>query len=189
MCPRRSELGGMPLGDDWPTEDTWRTVSHQFGVPDVVEGMTLRSCTWCGSLHPEDFLALASKGYTVGPTDKNYKVYLMAPPDDLDDRIATMKTRPVYRALVEQRGQAAADEWAAAEGSLIMGGTTIGKFYTQHLSPEQGDRFRALVDQRKMIVGFPGYFYARIYVPQTEAEAAAQPQQTEASDGGDQPSS
>jgi len=33
-------------------------------------------CTFCGSLHPDEFLKRAKEGDKVTPTDKNYKCYL-----------------------------------------------------------------------------------------------------------------
>lgn len=35
-----------------------------------------RSCSYCGSLHPDDFMAAIDAGATLVPTDKCYKVYL-----------------------------------------------------------------------------------------------------------------
>ena len=135
-CPRRM----VEYGPFERTEhlDTWLPGTSFANAPAEADGVPLRSCSFCGSIHPEDFLALAEKGYAVGPTDKNYKVYLGSPHTGQD----------------------------------------IGKFYTVHLSPEQGDRFRALYESGAMRIGMPGYFYARIYVP-TTTPAATQ----ESSDG------
>lgn len=35
-----------------------------------------RSCSYCGSAHPDDFMAACREGVLLGPTDKAYKVYL-----------------------------------------------------------------------------------------------------------------
>lgn len=63
-CPRRQEVAGFPgqPGFD-PSEenaDTW--------IDD--------RCSWCGSLNPSRFLEQVVSDAEVGPTDKNYKVYL-----------------------------------------------------------------------------------------------------------------
>ncbi len=34
------------------------------------------TCSYCGSIKPEDLLAAIKEGQTICPTDKNYKVYL-----------------------------------------------------------------------------------------------------------------
>ena len=64
-CPRRvGELGPWERGkglDTWAIRDQMRT------------------CSFCGSLHPADFMDLIEQGWVVGPTDKNYKVYLSGP--------------------------------------------------------------------------------------------------------------
>lgn len=78
------------------------------------------SCTFCGSMHPDDLLEAIREGQEIGPTDKSYKLYV--------DGMA-------------------------------------GKFYTHHLSPEQGDEFIALWEQGKINWGYPGRPYVRLYIP------------------------
>lgn len=94
-CPRRmGELG--PWSRD-AGEDRW-DIREQFH-----HGIVARHCSFCGSLHPEDFLRLLEEGAVAeGPTDKGYKVYVHAP---------------------DGRGT---------------------KFYSQHFSAEQWQRYRAL---------------------------------------------
>ena len=58
LCPRRGESAG-PF--KLPEEDAWG------------EGKT---CSYCGSLDPDVFLDRARKGEELGPTDKDYKVYV-----------------------------------------------------------------------------------------------------------------
>lgn len=36
-------------------------------------------CSFCGSLHPDRFMALLREGFEVGPTDKPYKAYIKTP--------------------------------------------------------------------------------------------------------------
>jgi hypothetical protein len=70
-CPRREEDGthihrpqfALPTG---PNLDTW----------EVREKDGLRKCSYCGSVHPDDFLARLKAGDALGATDKNYKAYL-----------------------------------------------------------------------------------------------------------------
>ena len=57
-CPRR------PYGDvfNLPEEDTWRPERN--------------TCSFCGSIHPDDFIEAIRSGAPLTPTDKNYKVYV-----------------------------------------------------------------------------------------------------------------
>jgi hypothetical protein len=55
-CARRSE----PFIVE-PAEDYWRCD---------------RTCSYCGSMHPEDMLSGIALGMKVVPTDKTYKVYV-----------------------------------------------------------------------------------------------------------------
>jgi len=119
VCPRR-----VAEGRDNPvfrqTEDHWRD-----------EGGNLRTCSYDGSLHPDDFLRLVREHTEVGPTDKSYKFYVHA-----------------------------ADEHVRG----------AGKFYTHHLSKEQGDEFITLWEEGKVLWGYPGRPYVRLFIPHT-AEA------------------
>lgn len=69
-CPRRAEDGtdttDSPFTFAGPNRDTW----------DVREPGGLRKCSYCGSVHPDDFIARLKAGDELGPTDKNYKAYL-----------------------------------------------------------------------------------------------------------------
>lgn len=63
QCPRRAEIGANVAGHPFklPKEDNWRR-----------DG----TCSYCGSLSPELFFKAVEDGCEVGPTDKNYKLYL-----------------------------------------------------------------------------------------------------------------
>lgn len=62
-CPRRIETGGMrfPHEDQGPTPDRWREDN---------------TCSYCGSLNPDEVLRRIKAGEEVGPTDKSYKLYI-----------------------------------------------------------------------------------------------------------------
>jgi len=65
-CPRRmSDFG------PWKREE---------GLDDFTSGHGIigqaRGCTFCGSMHPDDFMEAARTGAEIGPTDKSYKVYV-----------------------------------------------------------------------------------------------------------------
>lgn len=59
-CPIRDELGDTSMFD-LPQEDTWNP-----------------TCSWCGSLNPDEFMRRAEAGDELGPTGKSYKVYVGA---------------------------------------------------------------------------------------------------------------
>ncbi len=66
LCPRRQENPGP-----WsfiPDKDTWR--ENESGR---------LTCSYCGSLAPELFMEAVEAGYSVVPTDKNYKAYVNIP--------------------------------------------------------------------------------------------------------------
>jgi hypothetical protein len=66
LCPRRSEMGITDSSHPFkvPNSDHWRMRDGH------------RTCSWCGSLHPDDFMECAEVGKKLTPTDKNYKVYV-----------------------------------------------------------------------------------------------------------------
>lgn len=66
-CPRRCEGPAYATKD----EDHWRDDGR---------------CSYCGSISPDVFLQAVARGDEVGPTDKNYKVYVALPRPDVGDR-------------------------------------------------------------------------------------------------------
>lgn len=61
-CPRRNESA---LGIAAP------------GDPDVwTDRESHRECSWCGSIHPDDFINMVSQGAELTPSDKSHKVYV-----------------------------------------------------------------------------------------------------------------
>ena len=83
-------------------------------------GRQKTSCSYCGSMDPEDFMEGVRSGAEIGPTDKSYKFYF---------------------------------------------GNHDGKFYTQHLSEEQGWEFHRLWTAKSINFGYPGYPYVRVFIP------------------------
>lgn len=56
-------------------------------------------------------------------------------------------------------------------------GEHSGKFYTAHLSPEQGHEFWELTKEKKVNWGYPGYPYVRIYLPGPSEDAGKKPEE------------
>jgi hypothetical protein len=94
------------------------------------EGELTPFCSFCGSLNPAKFLDLIRQGWSVGPTDKNYKAYLSR----TSESPAGEDARPTRHVQ--------------------------SKFYYVHLSPEQQREFIDLYNSGAMSIGLPGYFYA-----------------------------
>lgn len=57
LCPRRDEVVGQ---FKFPEQDEWRN----------------GRCSFCGSIAPDVFIHAAESGVELGPTDKDYKVYV-----------------------------------------------------------------------------------------------------------------
>jgi hypothetical protein len=162
LCPRRSESA---IG--FPGPDRWETGHGVVGQDEV--GL---SCSYCGSLHPARFMELVREGWTVGPTDKNYKAYLNAPVTDDDrerakSRWASGITGQAVRKTLAAEGVGAdaieariGEYWSEHEEPYLTGRLSA-KFYFQHLSIGQRHEFIELHNSKAMQIGWPG----RLYVP------------------------
>lgn len=76
---------------------------------------------------------------SIEPTDNNYKIYIMANPGtDLFNFIHSYN----FQSKTWQREK-----------------RRYSKFYFQHLSEEQKKRFVELVNEKKIKIDSPGYFY------------------------------
>lgn len=96
-CPRRmTDMGPWPRIPEsdawtwtrWSRLDRFRDWLHRnvtqrgrfFGGTYWPKGEPKpRTCSFCGSCHPDDALALLRRGWDVEPTDKLYKRYLHPP--------------------------------------------------------------------------------------------------------------
>jgi hypothetical protein len=131
-CGRRGESAAslrMPGKDFWNTPD-----GH-------------KACSYCGSMSPDELFAAIESGAEIGPTDKNYKIYVSLP---------NLKAGQIV-------------ETGSESGPTLRD----GKFYFQHLSVEQQQRFIDLLNAKKINIGVPGYFYARPFFIAVPAAAAA----------------
>ena len=61
-CPRSGEMFQHPDGG----ESEWRYIRDD----DVL------TCSYCGSIHPDEFMAQVRSGSPIGATDKSYKAYV-----------------------------------------------------------------------------------------------------------------
>lgn len=130
LCPRRSEshFGSSPVfarDNDYDDSDD--------------------SCSYCGSLNPDTFMARLEVGdVLLGSTDKNYKVYVL--------NKGGQNFKQTYRSYSQGVSDWQPDtctHWVTQE-------TSRTKFYFQHLSDEQKNRFIELYNQKR--IGFEGGF-------------------------------
>ncbi len=101
------------------------------------------SCSYCGSLHPDVFMERLERGDVVlHPTDKDYKVYVAA-------CAGAAQFLQSYRGGADAIGRPV---WTSRQIEQT-------KFYFQHLSADQRQRFVALLNFKSLRIGEPGYFY------------------------------
>ncbi len=130
QCPRRNE---HPL------------ISQNFYSENDMVG---ESCTFCGSLDGDVFMARLEDGsIKLSPTDKNYKVYAFTLDDKrlfkttyrTDDKPFAGWNNPIH-------------DWQIRESKDT-------KFYFQHLNNVQKMRFIQLLNEKKIVFDATGYFY------------------------------
>lgn len=162
-CPRRMT--------DWGPWEREEELDNWKGKGGLV-GQKGRRCSFCGSMHPDQFMQHLRDGAVLGPTDKNYKAYLHAP--ITDEMVAQAKKRwlggtqaDIIRTALRNEGsdgaaigQALEKHWVDYERKNIYT-EDIGKFYYQHLSQEQRQEFIDMLNDKTMYIGYPGYIYVR----------------------------
>jgi hypothetical protein len=90
-----------------------------------------RTCSFCGSIHPEDALTLLAQGWDTEGTGKNYKKYLHAP--------GYMHR---MRELINNRTSPITQNWT-------WDPTPPLKLYTYHMNQEQIDRANTIITGSK----------------------------------------
>ena len=136
-CPRRAE---SPLGASAPESDVWRPWSARWGgqadyFPPGFDPP--RTCSYCGSAHPEDTLRLLTLGWdNEKATGKNYKGYLHVPGFLVAINAAHRRVADGEDVLVAYR-------------HLPKEPTPPIKFYTPHFSASQLVELNALVRSAK----------------------------------------
>lgn len=166
-CPRRmNEFGPWERAEGL---DAYEPNHGLIGQP--------RGCSFCGSMSPDDFMKHVRAGRPTGPTDKSYKVYVHEIPRDGDPtepRVLSHSSHPFEKGRqwadlndAERAAVEAYDNGRSAGGGWWQftpwGETVEGKFYTAHLSPEQGHEFWALHQAGKVNWSYP--LYRPIYLP------------------------
>jgi hypothetical protein len=126
---------------------------------------------------PDDFMVMVREGGVVGPTDKSYKLYIGKALTE-DEKVARkqrwLETDAMARAIrdlgaqdgkTQEQIDADLEKMWAENNDLHLQSSSEGKFYTVHLSPEQGWEFYSLWQDKKVVWGYPGYPYRRLYLP------------------------
>lgn len=146
---------------------TWRV--------DDRDGHGKETCSYCGSLHPDAFMAAAEAGLQLTPTDKSYKVYVDLPRGDVGQPVVSgmgavrsgggwVTASEEHRALIERTWMKESADRAIANGEAILisaqTATNTEKFYFEHLSEDQKQRFVELLNAGTLKLAAPGYFYA-----------------------------
>jgi len=120
-CPRRDAF----IDRISPGPDAWRDD---------------RTCSCCGSIHPDDFMTLARSGEAeIGPTDKRYKAY-----------VEGGEFRNPRKFYFQHLDMAQREEFVRlynARPRRIY--TDVGAFTIPTDGPQSG-----------MALGYPGHFYA-----------------------------
>ena len=128
LCPRRDEFApdGIPSG--MPKTDTWL---REYGY---------RTCSWCGSMHPEDFMRICRSGSgEVGPTDKRYKAYVEG---------GIIRAKFYFRHLTEDQRREFVD---------LYNDRAVRRY------DSEGD-YEVIRDRgSKLKIGYPGRFYVLPY--------------------------
>lgn len=116
-CPRRAET---PLCHEHD-QDGWSNGGRWIDFP---WSWTPRTCSFCGSVHPEDALRLLAEGWEDEMTTKRYKGYLHPPGHRQSIAVGMRKMREEGIKGFSKRPS-------------VSSPTPPAKFYTMHFSPEQ----------------------------------------------------
>jgi len=112
------KIPGMPAPD-------WQVRGRRDNEPYQHD---YRQCSYCGSIHPEDMLALIKSGSRLTGTTKAYKRYLITP-NPIAGQDCSIGSRPGPDGREEIPGKAPA--------------TIQQKFYLDHVTPEQWAEIKA----------------------------------------------
>ena len=128
------------------------------------------TCDQCGSLLPDEFMARLEAGdVTLDPTDKNYKVYV----HNAGGKPFQQSHRPLPKP--QQPGEIVRDPMDQSLWTWETQEVSQCKFYFQHLSEDQMKRFVELLNENKLRLNYPGYFYRRPFFVMSAATAEEPP--------------
>jgi hypothetical protein len=165
-CPRADEspLGSMSA---YGKDAYWR-------APPSSEH---QACSYCGSMHPDELMALVEQGALITPTDESYKIYVEVPHlmAGRDIQVGTV-TGPTHDYLGKPMFENITPEEKAAgyvhrQRIAKAPAFKTEKFYFQHLSDEQKARFVELINTKVVMFAHPGHFYVIPYFMRAEPKS------------------
>ena len=146
VCPRRTESS---IG-----------LSPQFARDNDYDSSD-DSCQYCGALNPDTFMRRLEAGdVRLGSTDKNYKVYVEN--DGGEPFKQTYRDCPRDKEMTNAAGNKYMK--SSCEGPVtcthwVTLATDSTKFYFQHLSEAQQERFTALLNEKRIkFLGNIGFY-------------------------------
>jgi hypothetical protein len=154
-------------------------------------------CSFCGSMPPDDFMAAVKAGAEIGPTDKSYKFYVKWVNPEPDALYVIGSTNAEAKPVKGEWPGGGLDwygwdELSAEQMEIVrrddydrdgyrpkflgfgIRPNIDAKFYTPHLSPEQGREFFDLWQAGQVHWGYPGHPYRRLYLPGFEKKAVGE---------------
>lgn len=131
------------------------------------------TCSYCGSLSPELFWEAINGGNELGPTDKDYKVYVDRPDPDAGTpwiytsqnfepeskegwQLATQELLDSLPKFPRAWHQHQLGHWVRIEPKHAI---RHDKFYFYHLDEEGQRRFIEMLNGGVLNIGYPGRFY------------------------------
>lgn len=134
-CPRSNGTTIVPPRPDRPDDGT---------------------CDYCGSLLADTFMARLEAGDVIlTPTDKNYKVYV--------NNDGGTPFKQTYGSEYEEPREPGGSLGAKVPFHWVCREVSETKFYFQHLSEAQQQRFIELLNEKKLKLDYPGHFYRTPY--------------------------
>lgn len=135
------------------------------------------TCSYCGSMSPDQFFAAVDAGAQITPTDKSYKAYVTVPTENPGEMEITTSANGKGGGLPpDGEGWILATpevceryKWSKwSDGPLWVKpsprpATREAKFYFQHLDDAGMNRFIELLNAKTMKLAYPGHFYSRPY--------------------------
>lgn len=135
---------------------TWRPAGEKLHPSNDLP-QVFRTCSYCGSMHPEDLLAALKAGATLGGADWKYgwphKFYVQDIPNANQGKPVSYisgSVRPADKARLEEQYAGRDIRFEEDEGWLryrvyeIEGATTHGKWYNVHFLDVDGPEFDEL---------------------------------------------
>lgn len=136
-----------------------------------------RTCSYCGSMMPEDVFKAIDEGCKIGPTDKNYKIYIDLPPTGFERVFGStwsaespgneyIEATPEICERLKWKPWGEEISHHANKKLWVTTGvdTSIhAKFYFQHFNETERDKFIEAYNNKRINMGYPGHFYVAPY--------------------------